>query len=346
VKLILADPRCTRSLGAEGAARISDTESGGVFNNPVAMSLDGAGHERWRRMLGRWFTARRMTALRPAMEAKADELVDAMVAAGSPADLSAALGFPLPVWVICEMLGVPDGDRDRFAHWSNAFLNLTRFTQAETDEAQAQFVAYLGGHVAAKRKDPGEDLLSTLAGDEDGLTEPELIATALALLVAGHETTSGMIGKMVAILLADRARWEQLLADPSLVRTAVEEILRYDANPGFGMPRFLHEDIDVGETLIPRGTTVVCSMAAANRDDRAFAAAGELDLTRSPNPHLAFGAGPHSCLGQALARTELQVVLEVLLRRLPSLELAVDGRDLRPVEGLVVGRLQEVPVRW
>ncbi|MEV1177715.1 cytochrome P450, partial [Nonomuraea sp. NPDC049784] len=145
--------------------------------------------------------------------------------------------------------------------------------------------------------------------------------------------------------LADRSRWGRLLADPSLVRTAVEEALRFDANSGFGMPRYIGEEAEIGGT-VPRGTTVVCSMAAANRDETTFDGAGEMDLGRSPNPHLAFGAGAHSCLGQALARTELQAVLEVLLRKLPSLELAVPVEDLRRLEGLVVGGLREVPVRW
>ncbi|GII05698.1 hypothetical protein Pta02_77060 [Planobispora takensis] len=148
------------------------------------------------------------------------------------------------------------------------------------------------------------------------------------------------------MLLAERARWERLLADPSLVRTTVEEVLRFDANSGFGLPRYLSEEIEVGGTVLPRGTTVICSMAAANRDESAFGSAAEMDLGRSPNPHLAFGVGAHSCLGQALARTELQVVLEVLLRRLPSLELAVPAGGLERVEGLAVGGLRTVPVRW
>jgi cytochrome P450 len=123
-------------------------------------------------------------------------------------------------------------------------------------------------------------------------------------------------------------------------------VLRFDANPGFGMPRYLGEDVDIAGISLPAGTTVVCSMAAANRDETAFERADEMDLGRTPNPHLAFGAGAYSCLGQSLARTELQTVLEVLLRRLPSLRLAVAPDQLRRVEGLIVGRLQEVPVRW
>jgi cytochrome P450 len=169
----------------------------------------------------------------------------------------------------------------------------------------------------------------------------------MGLLVAGHETTANMIGKMVAMLLADRTRWERLLADPSLVRTAVEEVLRFDANlGGFGIRRYVSEDIDIDGELVPHGTTVFCGMSAANRDEKVFTHPDEMDLTRSPNPHLTFGAGAHSCLGQSLARTELHVALESLLRTLPTLELAVPVEELQRVEGLLVGGLREVPVRW
>ncbi|MFC6092551.1 cytochrome P450 [Saccharothrix lopnurensis] len=347
VRQVLSDPRFTRQLNAPDAARISDSESGGVFNNEMAVVLpdSGTAHQRWRQQVGRWFTVKRLNALRPAIEAMADRLVDELVAGEQPADLKAALGFPLPVWVICDLLGVPDADRDRFAHWSDTLLNLTRYTEAEIGAAQAEFVAYMGEHVAAKRAEPRDDLLSALiAGGE--LSDAQLVATGQALLVAGHETTANMIGKMVGMLLADRTRWERLVADPSLVRPAVEEVLRFDANPGLGMPRYIPEDTEVAGETVPAGTTVMCSTGAANRDETAFERASEMDLARSPNPHLAFGAGAHSCLGQALARTELQVVLEVLVRRLPGLELAIAPEELRRVEGLVVGGLRDVPVRW
>jgi cytochrome P450 len=301
-------------------------------------------------MVGMWFTAKRMLALRPGIEAMADRLVDGMVARGCPADLKTNLAFPLPVWVICDLLGVPNADRDRFAHWSDTLLNLTRYTEAEVNAAQVEFAAYMHGRIAARRAEPGDDLLSDLVTriDADGgpSSEAELIATGQALLIAGHETTANAIGKMVAMLLADRKRWEQLIADRSLIRSAVEEALRFDANLGFGMPRYLDEDVEIAGTRLPRGTTVLCDMAAANRDEKAFVSPDEMDLSRSPNAHLAFGAGPHSCLGQALARTELQTVLDVLLRRLPSLELAVPAEELCRVEGLVVGGLRQVPVRW
>ncbi|GAA2271682.1 cytochrome P450 [Nonomuraea roseoviolacea subsp. roseoviolacea] len=354
VRRVLSDPRFTRQLDAGDAARVTANESGGVFGRSdtatSAMSASGEAHMQWRRLVGRAFTAKRVLAMRPRMEEMADRLVDAMVAQGPPADLVAGLGFPLPVWVICDLLGVPDSDRDRFSYWSDTMLSMTRYTQAQIDAAQAEFDAYLAAHVGAKRAEPGEDLLSELIGIVDAadgrLTEPLLVGTARGLLVAGHETTANMIGKMAAMLLADRSRWEALLAEPALVHSAVEEVLRFDANPGFGMPRYLTEQVEVGGRELPAGTTVICSMAAANRDERAFGRADAMDLRRSPNPHLAFGVGPHSCLGQALARTELQTVLDVLLRRLPGLELAVPAAELAAREGLLVGGLREVPVRW
>ena len=352
VRAVLSDPRCTRALNADDAARLTDSETGGVFNNPNTLTIPqtGEGHQRWRQAIGRWFTARRMAALRPEIEAVAERLVDDMTASGHPADLKAGLGFPLPVWVICELLGVPASDRERFAYWSDTFLNLDRYSTAEIEAAQEKFVAYISGHVAAKRYRPGDDLLSELITGPDGaggwMSDPQLVFTGQALLVAGHETTANMITKMMAMLLADRTRWERLLADPKLVRTTAEEALRFDANPGFGMPRYVNEDVEVDGTVLHRGTTVVCSMASANHDERAFESADGMDLGRSPNPHLAFGAGPHSCLGQALARTELQAVLSVLLRKLPTIELAAEPGDLRRIEGLVVGGLRELPVRW
>ncbi|MEU7834670.1 cytochrome P450 [Nonomuraea sp. NPDC049129] len=352
VKEVLADPRFTRLLNAPDAARMSATDDGGLFNSDMAAIIPDSGEEHlhWRRLVGKWFTAKRMNALRPQMAQIAEGLIDDMVERGAPGDLRAGLGFPLPVYVICDMLGVPAEDRDRFSYWSDTLLNLTRYSKEEIEAAQAEFFQYMSDHLAAKRTEPGDDLLSELiaaGGPEDGgLAEIQILVTGMALLVAGHETTANMIGKMVSMLLADRTRWERLLAEPSLIRSTVEETLRLDANSGFGLPRYLKEETEVSGTVLPKGTTVICSMAAANRDESAFEAADQMDLTRSPNPHLAFGSGAHSCLGQALARTELQVVLEVLLRKLPTLELAVPVEELERVEGLAVGGLRTVPVRW
>ncbi|AXX30284.1 cytochrome P450 [Actinosynnema pretiosum subsp. pretiosum] len=352
VRTVLADPRFSR-VGATGeGARVGEQESGGVFSSDMSTVLpqSGEGHLRWRRLLNRWFTAKRMAALRPGIEAMADQLLDELVERGAPGDLKAGFAFPLPVRVICTMLGVPDSDRDRFAHWSDTLLSMTRYTQAEIASAQAEFAEYMAFHVAAKRADPGDDLIGELitatAAEGQPMSDAQLVATAQGLLVAGHETTANMIAKMVAMLLADREGWERLVAEPALVRPAVEEALRLDPNPGFGMVRYLDAELAVAGTVLPAGTTVVCSMASANRDDEAFERAGEMDLGRTPNPHLSFGAGAHSCLGQALARTELQAALTALLRRLPGLWLAVPVSGLRRVEGLLVGGLRELPVAW
>ncbi|MDA2806785.1 cytochrome P450 [Nocardiopsis suaedae] len=352
VKGVLADPRFSRRLTGEGAARIAANESGGVFNSDMAASVPdgGEGHQRWRREVGKWFTAKRMTALRPGIRDMAERLIDGMVEAGAPADLKAHLGFPLPVWVICDLLGVPESDRDRFSYWSDTLLNLTRYTEEEVSAAQEEFFAYMSAHIGRRRTDPGDDLLSALitgtAEDGGRLSDAELVGTGMGLLVAGHETTANMIGKMVAMLLSDRGRWERLLEERRLVRTAVEEALRFDANSGIGLPRFITEDTEIGGETVPAGTTVMCAMAAANRDAGAFEGADTMVLDRLPNQHIAFGSGAHSCLGQALARTELQVVLEALLDRLPGLDLAVPAAELRRVEGLAVGGLATVPVRW
>jgi cytochrome P450 len=349
VRELLADPRFNRQLNDEGAARISTNESGGAFQQESTVS-SGPGHQRWRRLVAKYFTARRMMALESGIEGMTERLVDEMTAKGDTGELIAAVSFPLPVWVICQLLGVPDSDRDKFSHWSDTMLNLDRYTNDEVTQAQAEFHEYMTRHLDARRAEPGEDLLSelvTVTDAADGrLSQDELMQTAQGLLVAGHETTANMIGKMVAILLADRSRWEALVADPSLVRLAVEEVLRFDPMAGFGLPRYVTEEIEISGTVLPRGTTVVCSMSAANRDENMFPSANEFDMTRMPNQHITFGAGAHACLGQALARTELQTVLSVLLRKLPTLELAVPAEQLKLREGLLVGGLAQLPVRW
>ena len=352
VRTALSDPRFSREgLTRPDAARVSAGDSEGVFNSPMARTLNEQGHERWRRMVGKWFTVKRMAALRPDMEAMTEQLIDGMQERGKPADLVSGLAFPLPVYVICRMLGVPEGDRDRFKTWSDIFLNTTRYGRAEMEAAHGEFAAYMSGLVEGKRAEPGDDLLTLLMTGADGAGEPmsteALVATGQALLLAGHETTAGFIALMVAHLLADRRRWERLLADPSLVRTAVEESLRYDPNgANFGMLRYTHEDTELSGGVVPAGTTVVCSMSAANRDAGAWDGADEMDLGRTPNPHLTFGHGPHSCLGQPLARTEMQAALSVMLRRLPTLDLAVGPAELRAHEGLLTAPLRELPVTW
>lgn len=350
VRAMLTDGRFGRVIPASGTGVGSQDDGGTFSNDPTGVMADEEQHQAWRRLVNATFTAKRVQALAPGITARAEQLIDDMLAAGGPADLVPALAFPLPVWVICELLGVPEDQRERFPYWSDTALSTTRYTQEEISAARQEFGAYMAALVEAKRAQPGDDLISELIAlvdqNDPRLTAQTVIGTSMALLVAGHETTASHIAKMMALFLGDRSRWEQLVADPSLVRSAVEESLRFDPNAGFGMVRWVDEDIEVAGETVPAGTTVVCSLAAANRDEGTFEGAAEMDLGRRPNPHLSFGAGAYSCLGQSLARTELQIVLAALVRKVPSLELAVDVESVPRKEGLLVAGFDELPVKW
>ncbi|MGR3935809.1 cytochrome P450 [Streptomyces sp. BRA346] len=273
-----------------------------------------------------------------------------MEAGPRPADLMAGFADPLPVRVIGVLLGVPERDWDRFAYWSGTLYGTDRYGEREIAVAGEDLMAYLGDHVARKRREPGDDLISQVVGITDAAGRPlpdaVLVQIARGLMVSGHETTSSAIGKLVPVLLDDRSRWRRLLEDRSLVRAAVEELLRFDVNRGPGMPRYLTEDIALGGEVIPKGSTTLSVIDAANRDERMFPEPDALDLGRSPNRHISFGAGAHSCVGQALARTELQVALDLLLERLPGLGLAVPSAELVRREGWLTGGFERVPVVW
>ncbi|QFY13529.1 cytochrome P450 [Nonomuraea phyllanthi] len=355
-RTVMADPRFSRNLAREGAARLSTTEDGGLFSRRREGTTDineGAGHMRWRRLLSRWFTARKMEVWRPRVQAMADDLLDAMLAKGSPGNLSAGLGLPLPVRVICALVGAPSEDQDKFAHWSRTMLTLTRYTQEEVDRAHREFTAYVSDLVDRNRADPGDDLLSELtqiSDAEDGrLSQAELIATVRGLLLAGHETTSNMIAIMAAMLLSDRRRFEAVIDDPDLIPGTVEEVLRMDSTLSAigGVPRFITEDVALGEITVPAGTTLIPNVPSANRDPDKFDDPDLFD-PRRPNgsQHLTFGAGRHYCLGQPLARLELQVVLGTLARRLPQLRLRDSADSLRLRTGGMSGGLQDVWVTW
>ncbi|MEV4580746.1 cytochrome P450 [Nonomuraea jabiensis] len=355
-RAVMADPRFSRNLAREGAARLSTTKDGGLFNRRSEGTMDireGQGHMRWRRLLSRWFTARKMEVWRPRVQAMTDDLLDAMLAKGSPGNLSAGLGLPLPVRVICALVGAPSEDQDKFAHWSRTMLTLTRNTQEEVDQAYQEFTSYVSDLVDHNRENPGDDLLSELTqitDAEDGrLSQDELISTVRGLLLAGHETTSNMIAIMVAMLLAHRERYEAVIDDPDLIPGTVEEVLRLDSTLSVigGVPRFITEDVQLGEVTVPAGTTLIPNTTAANRDPAKFADPERFDPRRqNSNQHLTFGAGPHYCLGQPLARLELQVVLSTLTRRLPGLRLRDAPDDLRLRTGGLSGGLQDVWVTW
>ncbi|WP_345576375.1 cytochrome P450 [Nonomuraea rosea] len=351
VRTVLSDGRFRR--GGADAARVSTTKDGGLFaRSGGSGAAEGEGHLRWRRLLTPSFTIRKMETWRSRIQEMTDDLIDDLVKSGTPGNLSARLGLPLPVRVICALVGAPAEDQDKFAHWSQVMLTLTRYSQEEVERAYLEFNAYVSDLVDAKRATPGDDLLSELtqiSDSQDGrLGHDELIATVRALLLAGHETTSNMIAIMAAMLLAEPDRYQAVVDDPELIRGTVEEVLRLDSTLSvIGFPRVATEDVDLDGRHVPAGSTIIPARLAANRDPRKFDDPARFDPRReNAAQHLAFGIGAHYCLGQPLARMELQVVLGTLTRRLPSLRLRDRPEDLRLRTGLLSGGLQDVWVTW
>jgi len=295
------------------------------------------------------FTARRVEELRVRAQEIADRLVDEMTAQGPPADLVAGFALPLPVTVICELLGVPLEDRARFRHWSDAMLSTTRFTPAEIDRCVEELSAYMAGLVAERRERPQDDLLGVMVAardEQDRLSEDELVAMGVGVLVAGHETTASQIPNFVYTLLEHPDQLACLRADPDLVPQAVEELMRFVPLGSASIARYALEDVQLSGGVVRAGEPVVASNASANRDATVFTCPEELDVTRQEASHVGFGHGPHHCLGAQLARMELQVALRTLLRRLPGLRLAGTGEDLVWKSGSGVKGLEKMLVTW
>jgi cytochrome P450 len=311
------------------------------------LAVDPPDHTRLRRLVSAAFTARRIEALRPRITEITTSLLDAFPAAGQPFDLIDAFAFPLPIRVICELLGIPTEDQDSFRRWSNIIVGGVAY-QADFPGAAQAMVAYIRGLLAARRADPGDDLLSGLIevrDSEDKLDEDELISMVFLLLIAGHETTVNLIGNGAYLLLSERERWEQLCADPTLLPTAIEEILRYESPVETATFRITTEPVTLGGQQIPAYAMVVIGLLSANRDDARFPDPDELQLDRPQNPHLAFGHGIHYCLGAPLARLEAQIAFGALIGRHPSLRLAVPPSELTWRPGLLLRGLFTLPVR-
>lgn len=297
------------------------------------------------------FTRNRVEGLRPSIEAVATRLADAMERSGPPADLVADFAYPFSVTVICELLGVPTADRERFGVWADSVLSTSVYTAEEAASLQDELARYLAALVAKRRAHPRDDLLSDLVAARDNgdkLTESELVFMGTTLLIAGHETTASAIPNFVHTLLGHPDLLERLRADPTALPGAVEELMRYvPATAVDGFTRVATEDVPLAGTTIRAGETVIPSMGAANRDPRVFDHADTLDITRSPNPHLGFGAGVHHCLGAPLARAELHIALATLLARFPKLRGAVTTDDeLDWKTGLIVRGFRSYPVTW
>lgn len=308
--------------------------------------MDPPEHTRLRRLLTGQFTVRRMNALEERLREIATDHIDAMVAAGTEADLVTAYALPIPSLMICELLGVDYADRDEFQQNTAVALS-TRSTDAERAAAGGALYGFIARLVAEKRRAPADDLLSGLVHEaEPPLTDAQLIDVALVLLGAGHETTANMLGLGVLALLQDPAQLAALRADPGLIDGTVEELLRYLSIVQLGVTRIALEDVTVGGVDVPAGATVVIATPEANRDDRHLPDPDRLDLTRPRAPHLAFGHGIHQCLGQQLARIEMRTGFAELFARLPDLRLAVPAEEVPLRNDMQIFGVHSLPVTW
>ncbi|MCW2721729.1 MAG: vitamin 1,25-hydroxylase [Pseudonocardiales bacterium] len=313
---------------------------------PMMLLMDPPGHTRLRKLVSRSFTLRRMEELRPRVEAFATQLLDELPATGK-VDLMADYAFLLPVYVICELLGVPPEDRDDFAAWSNTMVDES--TRDQAMEAAGKLHGYLSQLIDAKRENPDDALISALIQEADGgdrLSQAELVAMAMLLLIAGHETTVNLIGNGVLALLTHPEQLALVRERPELMASAVEEFLRWDSPIHSTPVRFAAEDVEYSGVTIPAGAVVILSLAAANRDAGRFDDPEELKVDRDASGHVAFGHGLHHCLGAQLARIEGQEAIGLLLARRPDIALAVDPVDLTYRRSTLIRGLKTLPVTF
>ena len=349
VRTLLSDKRFGRSHPEpERASRVS---TAAVQDGPTGnYETEEADHARMRRLLTPAFSAKRMRMLTDHVQELVNGYLDQLIAereSGDVVDLHSGLAFPLPVAVICQLLGVPESDREHFHSLSSRMATLA--ADDDPHRAREEFNSYMTGLAESKRDDLGEDVISDLvrAQDEDETYDyGEMIRLCVGLLFAGHETTVNRIGLGVLFLLTQPEHWKALTADPSgRVNRTVEEIMRLGAPGDLGLLRYAHTDVEIGDLTIRRGEAVILSVNAANRDETAYADAEVFDPDRDERTHLGFGHGAHFCIGASLARTELRIVFETLAQRLPDLRLAreMDELEVRPT---ITGGVTSLPVTW
>jgi len=356
-KQVLADPTIRKDV--HQIRRIIDTTHPGVhaMGSDMAehmLNTDPPDHTRLRRLVAKAFTPRSVAALAPRIEEIADDLIAAMPTTG-PVDLLSVFAFPLPITVICELLGIPAGDRDQFRAWTNTILFAGADSRESVLAAAADMNAYLCTLIAHRRAHPGDDMLSSLVTttdtdgnltDTDGnLTDTEVVSMTFLLLVAGHETTVNLIGNTMLTLLQDPERFATLRAHPDRVPAALEEHLRHLGPVHIATLRFTTEPVTLGGTTIGADELVFVSLAAANRDPHRFARPELVDYDRDNPGHLAFGHGIHVCLGAPLARSEGTIALTRLLARYPHMSLATDPATLRWRTSSLIRGLDTLPVQ-
>ncbi|MBM7786562.1 cytochrome P450 [Tenggerimyces flavus] len=351
VREMLSDPRLGRTHPRpETASRLSDSV---IFGRPQpATPTEHEDHVKMRRVLGRSFSARRLAALRPRVQTIVDDQLEQLLRREPPTDFHAAVSFPLPALVICELLGVPYDDRDDFKGWSEDAAHMSDEQRSMT--GLANLWQYMHQLLQDKQRAPAEDVLSDLATE---YPIDEAAKLAAGLLFAGHETTVTTIDKGMVLLLSDPAQRSALEREPAQVASFVEEILRspFPVRPDIpqgtgGLPRYAKEDLPDIPTAegasIRAGDLLLLDLQGANLDPGPFAEPDSFDPTRSPNPHVTFGHGPYFCIGAPLARIELQALFGTVFGRVPTLALDVPVEELQPRSHLLTGGLAALPVRW
>lgn len=313
------------------------------------LDLDPPDHTRLRSLVHKAFTPQLVDKMRTRVQALADELLD-LVGPRSEIDLIKDYALPLPMTIITEILGVPTKDRDNFHKWSNAVVSLTSPKPTlRVIPSVWRFIRYLRRFFKVRRRDPRDDLVSALIRAEeagDRLNEDELLAMVFLLLIAGQETTVNLIGNGMLALLQNPHQMERLRSEPSLIKFAVEELLRYTSPVLMTTERYALDNATMQEVKIPRGEMILGVIGSANRDETVFDTPDELNLAREPNKHLSFGQGIHFCLGAPLARMESQIAINTLLARVPNLQLTIDPESLRWRPSMLLRGLQTLPVKF
>jgi cytochrome P450 len=336
----------SRDLRAPRAPRLlADLD---MSANPnLIINLDPPEHTRLRRLVQAAFTPARVAAWRPVIQGIASQLLADMAARGPAVDLVSSLARPLALHVMCELLGVPAADREAFTSWTESFFSTAPAQQRM--ESGGRFLSYVRDLVLTCRASPGDGLIDALIAardDDDRLTEAELRHMISTLIIAGHENTAGALARGVFALLRDPAQYAALRGDPSLLPAAVEEILRFEMPSEGALLRVATRDLDLPSGGIAAGDAVLACIPSANRDPGHFADPERFDIARTANPHLAFGAGAHFCVGAALARLELGVALEALTGRFPGLRLACDAGNVPFSEATLIRAPRCLPVTW
>ncbi|WP_031074133.1 cytochrome P450 [Streptomyces sp. NRRL WC-3742] len=349
VKLVTTDRRFSRAAGIGRdlprmtPAAIAQAESINLMDPPA--------HNRLRRLVAQGFTNRQVERMRPRTQAVVDGYLDEMEEHGAPADLTRFLSGRLPLHTICELLEIPEEDRDRLRAWAVAMMRMGPGSREGQEQAKAGLRAYFTTLTAARRADPGEDLISALAGARDGeelLDDDELAVMAMVLLVTGHDTSTYQLSNITYTLLTHPEQLAKLRTRPETLPQALEELLRFiPFRQGVGIARVALEDVELGGVLISAGEAVHVSYLTANRDPAVYRNPDELDLDRTEGPvNMTFGHGQHRCLGSHLALMELQVAIGTLLRRFPRLRLAVPPSELDWESGSIWRFPQTLPLAW